>query len=313
MKNLRLAISVLAGVLIIYLLSGEINLNYLRTRVSDVSWPYLTAAFGVYFLLNVVRAFRFELLLNKEIKFSQMLNIVLVQNFFNVVLPFRIGELSYLHFVRKRGIGFGRNLASLIGARFLDLASIVFIFSVALIFLSKKVDNAFWFLFSSVTVLLILTVLFFILLWSGARLERFVRSGKPSGFGSLMLGKFVETYRAIREFRRRHQLVKSILLSLTIWLLTFLVGMFLFRGFQINFGLYQAVFAYAFPVVISFTPLYFFAGIGSYESVATLGLMLLGVSKETAINSSLLLHGVELSFVLILALAGYWAMFASKR
>ncbi len=309
----RIIFSVFLAGLFIFLLFRQVDFANVRELGRNLNWTYSVLAFLAYFGLNVLRAIRFELLLNRAVKLRAMLNIIFVQNFFNVILPFRLGELSYIHFIRSYNISFGKNMASLIGARFLDLLSIVIIFLFSLFSLIQTVSYSITLIIVSLVLILILFIVLPLFFWLFGIIEHRLTVKNSDGALGFILRKVIEVRTSLISLNHQRLLINAGVLSLAIWLMTFLVGMFLFRSVLINFGFWEAVFAYAFPVVASFTPFHFFAGFGSYESVTSLGLIILGLNNNVAISSSLMLHLQELVFVVILAMVGFWQMTRSRH
>jgi uncharacterized protein (TIRG00374 family) len=110
---------------------------------------------------------------------------------------------------------------------------------------------------------------------------------------------------SVENLRGKGLLVKTALSSLTIWSLGFLIGWFLLRSVGIDFSLAKAIVVYTVPVLASSSPLQLLGGFGSYEGPLVAVLLVLGIPKEQAIASSLILHIQELGFLSILAAVGF--------
>ena len=152
----------LISIVVFVFLFKEISIANIVAGFKAVDFRFSFIALGLYIAANIFRAYRFNLILNEEISVKKFLRIVFLQNFWNVILPFRLGEISYVHMVHKSGVNIGQNIASLLGARIFDLLSIITIFTIALLFSYQGIPNsASLFLFAGS--LMVLGVIFLII------------------------------------------------------------------------------------------------------------------------------------------------------
>ena len=110
---------------------------------SHISWDALGLSIVIYFISIVLRALRFNWLIDKgspqKISIKKLLPIVLVHQFYNRLLPFRTGEASYvvlLKTVCQCEVSSG--LSSLIVARIYDAFSVMMIFLASLFFFAGE-------------------------------------------------------------------------------------------------------------------------------------------------------------------------------
>ena len=84
-----------------------------------------------YLALNLFRAFRFRILLDKrDSPWRILIPITLYHNFLVRALPFKLGELSYIVLLRSRlNYSMEEGVSSLFGARILELLIIVMVFA----------------------------------------------------------------------------------------------------------------------------------------------------------------------------------------
>ena len=126
MKNpLKISFSTIGALLILFFLFREIAFEDLLVRIEAINWLYIFPAFFCYLLANISRSYRFNILLDERVGISQFLPITLVHNFFNALLPFRIGELSYFYLIKKyhADINLGVAAFSFLSARVFDVLS----------------------------------------------------------------------------------------------------------------------------------------------------------------------------------------------
>lgn len=308
-KFLKFYVALGIAVFILYFLIKKVNITDFKMMLQSISYGFLLLAFLSYIILNLIRAWRFDLILERQIGFFKILNIVFLQNFWNTFLPFRIGEFSYIYLVNKSGnIGLGKNIASLLGARLMDFFSIAVIFLSSIFFVSSDIGNIRFLTIFSAGLLIIAVLIFLALIWGGGKIKNFIfkLKGKiQNKFLSVILEKFEEVLEGFGLFRSRGLVFKVILLSFSIWTLAFIIGIFLFKTANIHLGPWQTSFVYFLPVLLSLSPVYTPAGLGVYEGSLAGGLILFGFESAKAITAGFIIHAGELIFVVILAIAGH--------
>ncbi|MDE2774535.1 MAG: lysylphosphatidylglycerol synthase transmembrane domain-containing protein [Chloroflexota bacterium] len=112
-------------------LVGRVNwaeFDQLLGRVTATSW---LGALLAYLTLNLFRALRFRILLDKrDSPWRILAPITLYHNFLVRALPFKLGELSYILLLRSRlNYSMEEGVSSLFGARVLELLIIVMVFA----------------------------------------------------------------------------------------------------------------------------------------------------------------------------------------
>lgn len=292
-KTFLIAGSFLITIVVAIWMVRVLDVAQVRSVLHSVKTGYLLGAFLGYILLNVIRSYRFRVLLALDQPVRRIFPVVAIQNFFNVMLPFRLGEVPYLYWVHKQGIALGTNLASLISARFFDLVSIIAFFLVSSLFVPPTPYRSAGIVLGTVLILAGVAVV----LW-GSSIARRLPQNRIGTLVRDLIASFA-------QLRNRSMLLPTIIDSVLIWGLTFLTGLMLFRGVGLSLSPAEAFFVYTFPIIISMTPLYFTAGFGSYEASVTVGLGIVGVATAEAFGASVILHVTELLFVTVLGAAGY--------
>lgn len=109
------------------------------SRLSPLS---LVAAFGVYVALNFFRSLRYIALLDRPLPVLRVFPIALYHNFLVRLLPFKLGEFSYIVLMQRRlGISVKEGVSSLFGSRLLELLVIVLVAAVSLLLSGQLVPN----------------------------------------------------------------------------------------------------------------------------------------------------------------------------
>lgn len=321
MKNFKkLFFFGIVSFLVFLVVVRQIDITDMTGVLKSLNWRFSLAAFLLYFAANILRAFRFDLILGHRIGFWPFLKIVFFQNFYSAFLPFRLGELSYIHMVNKNNINIGHNIASLIGARVMDLSSIIIIFTTALLFSYRGIPGA-GNLFLLATGLMIAgVVLGVIFIFYGRNTVNFLESKLSKtrfyDYGAVryLFEKLKEIADGFLNFKKEKSFLKILTLSLAVWIFIYLSGFALIRGVGVELNLWQAFFVYGFPILIGLTPFFVFGGLGAYEASVIFGLLLFGVNRGTAAAAGLILHAQELLFVVVLAAAAFIiSVFLAKK
>ena len=102
------------------------DFDQLLARIAVSGW---IGALLAYLALNLFRALRFRILLDKrDSPWRILIPITLYHNFLVRVLPFKLGELSYVVLLRSRlNYSMEEGVSSLFGARLLELLIIVMV------------------------------------------------------------------------------------------------------------------------------------------------------------------------------------------
>ncbi|OGD29703.1 hypothetical protein A2833_02595 [Candidatus Azambacteria bacterium RIFCSPHIGHO2_01_FULL_44_55] len=293
---------------VFFLLLRQVSVSDLVLSFKNIKWQFLVLGFLSYLFVNAIRAYRFNMILRDRVGFFRFLRITFFQNFYNVILPFRMGELSYVYLVGKSGnIGLGENIASLVSVRIIDLIVSVGIFLFSIIFITAKESAIFtWF---AVTVLILALLFFTILIFFGVGLASLSMNflDKINFLKTPLLKektkKIQEFFISFGELKKRGLIFKIAALSIAVNGFLFTSGLLLLHSVSVILPVWQLIFAYSFPLFVSMTPFYAFGGFGSYESSTALALFILGLSKDKAIASALILHAEELIFVILPAFA----------
>lgn len=302
-KILSLLLGVGASVAVGAVVVSQLQWHDVAELWSKAQPAYLALGLGTYFLANVLRARRFRALTGDRISTGVMLRTVIIQNILNTFLPLRAGEVSYLYMVHKSGlVKAGDNVGSLLGARVLDLLAALMLPLFALPFSRAWTAEGHPFLWFA-----LLAgggaCAFAFGVWRAEPLAAFfrARANGPRLWLNRALSVAGDVLSSLAQLRRSVLLSRVAGLTVSCWTLVYLSGYFSLIGVGIHVAFADAIFAYSFPVVASMTPFYMLGGFGVYEGSFSVGLHLAGVPLNSAVASALLLHVVELLFVVGLA------------
>lgn len=138
----RIISSVIALVVIGFMLS-LIQWQDFVDVLGRLSWQSMLASFIVYVLLNLFRSFRFIALLNRDdVPVLSVFPIALYHNFLVRLLPFKLGEFTYIVMMRNRmNVSVEEGVSSLFGSRLLELLMIVMVGAVSLLLSGEIIPN----------------------------------------------------------------------------------------------------------------------------------------------------------------------------
>jgi uncharacterized membrane protein YbhN (UPF0104 family) len=301
-----LAAAAFATVFIGYFVLKQLKLQELQRLGQSADARLLLLGLVFYGLANLVRALRFRALTDNKIATLTFLRTVLIQNFLNTFLPLRAGEVSYLVMVHRSGVVKpGANVASLVGARVLDLIA-----ALAIPLLTLPMSRAWqaegrpflWFAGVAISATSVLGLG----VWRAERLAAWLRKSAGTSRAWLARGLSIasDALDALGQLRQGKLLGRVSLLTACCWALLYLSGYSAMLGVGLQVSFWDALFAYSFPVIVSMTPFYMLGGFGVFEGSIGFGLHLVGVPLELGMAAGVLLHVAELLFVVVLAPLG---------
>ena len=188
----RILLSLFITALILFVLLSQISLKGLYTLLKTVDpiWAALGAA--GYILALLFRAVRFRWLIHsKSIPLSELFRITVFHNLSIMVLPSKLGELSFPYFINKiSGMSMTEGLASLITSRGYDFFTILMIFLFASIGFQSFFKNNLFFIILLTALLLGLIFLAFFHMSSLLRWFSDISGKYLSGEGQKVLNPF---------------------------------------------------------------------------------------------------------------------------
>jgi uncharacterized membrane protein YbhN (UPF0104 family) len=291
-------LTLLVTLSLIILFATQFDLTKTLSTWQTLSNQWLVLCLALVFSSNIARAGRLYHHFHNEIKgqFDLCLRVSLHHNFFNNLLPLRVGEASFPILLRQKfGIEITKSTAALLSFRLIDLSVLTFIGVLTLLFGLP--------LRGYLTLLLIVflvTVLIGLLLpllignlshrWPKLAVPLFkIKDGLP---------------------RSRPNLLRLILWTITIWAIKLTSYAFILQAFT-GSAIPLSLLASLSGELASGIPLYSPAAIGSFEGGILAVLLPAGISQTTALTAAINLH----LFVLFATLcgAGFGLMLGNKQ
>lgn len=306
-KSLKLALVSSLTILFLALILWQSNKLLLKSNLYRLlSFP-IALAFIFYILSYLLRALRWQLMLEGSIPLPQLFHIVILHTVANNIMPFRSGELSFLYFCKKlKNIPLKVSTTVLVGARVADLLSlgILFLLSLALL----KV---------SLTRILIAVLILVILILVAFLLPHILKLANPAlkKISPKLASQAEEAQHLYLELWKGKKLLFLLSTTLLIWVVKFfsfyiIVRHFLPAHYGINY--WQVVLGSTASELSAALPLQTFAELGMFEAGWTGAFVLMGMNRADSVTIGFLLHMVMLIFSLILGVPAY-LLFAYKH
>ena len=307
------------GAFLVYYLLKQVNIDDIRQALLGMYKPTLVGALAVMLLSNLFRAYRKKILVGSDrIGMGDMFLVAMIRNAFNMVLPARTGELSYIYVLTRRfRFPLEIGVSTLMIVLIFDL---VIVFSLILISIIIVGINAY--AISSVTVIAIavvllaisLLILFYlsniidlVLIAYRKLLTRFRVSEEKLIF---------RIYKKLLDINVNLRLIKAKKIYWKVYLSSIATRVLKFTGYYLVIHAILSPMGYTFGdlnfwVILLATvaaeisavlPTHALAGFGTYEGAFALAFIVLGFTQEISIIVGFSYHLVVLLFTVILGI-----------
>ncbi len=319
LKIINIVFVVSLGAFLVYYLLSKIEISQIKSAFLGMYKPTLIAALAIMLLSNLFRAYRKKILVGSDrIGMGDMFLVAMIRNAFNMVLPARTGELSYVYVLTKRfRFPLEIGVSTLMVVMIFDL---VIVFSIILI--SVIIVGINTYAISSVSVILIaiallavsLLVLFFlsniidlVLIIYSKILDSFKVQEKRLIYR--IYSKLLDINNNLKKIRRRRIYWKVYLSSIATRLLKFTSYYLIIHAILSPFGYsftdlnYWVILLATIAAEISAVlPTHALAGFGTYEGAFALAFVILGFTEEISIIVGFSYHLVVLLYTVALGI-----------
>ena len=337
MKNLWLKIaasplikSILSAVftgMIVVLLLTQISPADVWHLLTEAALPWIALGVLLYFVNNIGRAIRLRILLpNQNTQFYKVLLIVNAYTMFNYILPVWMGEVSLLYFLKKyEDVSLDKGGAALVVGRIMDYLAVAVLFIIGAWLLRGQLLAAnatltTTILEAALVIILAAIIVLVALVWGGQQAVKLteglmqrlgLRAFAPVKFTLKALDKIVAAFAAIHSFRRY---LLAFGWSFCLWVTIFTRFYAFMRGIGIKATLLETVVGSTFAVISKSIPFLTFGGIGTHEAGWTIGFVLVGFDKTTAISSGFAVNILTLLTTILIGAASLAMLrFINKR
>jgi len=314
----KIPVKILAGlitVILLALLFTQINLDDIIKTLITINPLFVLAGFILYTCSYFFRAWRFHILLNKEVSIKDLFDIGCVHNAINNLLPARTGEISYVYLLKRiNNKTTGDGVATLVVARIIDFIALIILFFIAIILIKdipRIILDALWIIAFFAIFLLIVLI---ILLTRGKKFVIYVQKtaeklhGEKNPWVVYFLRKGYETVESLDKIQIKKDIAVLIASSLLIWGFNYFVVYLLMRGMNFQLSILLVILGGTFILLTTVLPIQGIAGFGTTETIWTLVFVPLGLSLDQAIISGFCYHIIIIIYFSILGSYGWIAI-----
>ncbi len=315
----RLILSVFITLVIIILFFTQISLKDIYILLKRINPLWAVLGSGFYIISTFFRALRFKwLIYTREIPISELFKISLLYNLSIMILPSKLGELSFPYLLNKiSGRSITEGLASLIASRIYDFFILFLTLLVTSTYLQTHLQtSSFYNLVLIITSILIILMLFVymdkilqgvLILLKILSQKRTLRNLSPLQSIQKKINEFAEDFYAIKARKTTLQVSSSSIIS---WIMIFLTFYSFLRGLEIKLPLLNVIFSSSLAIITSAIPLGAIGNWGMLELGWAAGFLIAGLSRQDAIASGFAVHTLIFIICLIMAII-FW--FILKR
>jgi glycosyltransferase 2 family protein len=298
-RNLRnLIISLLVSVAFLYLAFRNVTLEGLGHALSQVRPAWLIVAVGVSLMIQIFRAWRWQLELRPlvHVPFTRLWVIVSVAYMAINLLPVRLGEVVRPWLLSRRAnVTMSNVVGNLVVEKTMDSLVILFYILVGLL---TTENLPLWVrrgaLFPAAGAAVLVTVVM-LLWWRGeAFIDRWVIRYLPARVGGRVKQIAAAIVAGMQILPNPSLLLAVFLVSIALWFLPILSSYIMIRAFDLNapFNAALVVFIFiGFGTALPQAP----GMIGTYQYACILALALFGIGQTEALAYGLVLNALQLA------------------
>lgn len=308
------------GIYLVYYMLSRINLSDFKSAILGIYIPTLIIGLVLEFSIDIFRTIRQNLLLGEDrVRFGDMYLISLIRNAFNMTLPARTGEFSYIYFLkRKFKVPVDKGVSTLAIGLIFDLIIIFF-----MIIISIMIVGINRYEISSKSLILIaaglLAATIILLIFLSKIVRGFIKLFEflLKKFENLKNKKvFIYVYEKLIEINESIIIIQKRRIYWKVFLLSLMTRIFKFTSyyFIIHAILYPMGYTFAdlsFWVIFLATvaaelsavlPTHGIAGLGTYEGAFVITFIALGFKEDISIIVGFGYHMINLLDTLIVGI-----------
>lgn len=319
LRALNVIIVIAFGAFLVYYLLNQIDISDIKQAFTGMYRPTLIGALAVMLISNFFRAYRKDILVGSDrIGMGDMFLVSMIRNAFNMVLPARTGELSYIYVLTRRfKFPLEVGVSTLMVALIFDLAIIFSLIVISIIIVGINTYSissvsvifvALALLAASMLVLLYLAnIIDFILIAYRKLLNKYrVRENRPI---YRIYDKLVDISKNLKLIRGRKIYWKVYLSSIAIRVLKFAAYYLIIHAILAPMGysfgdlnFWVILLATVAAEISAVLPTHALAGFGTYEGAFALAFIMLGFTEEISIIVGFTYHLVVLLYTVFLGI-----------
>ena len=303
LKILNKIYPLIFSVILIYFLANKLEAYNFVEQVSNIQWQLVFLVLTVFGGIKISNTFRYGYLYGIKEK-NKLFWVLCFCNAFLSLLPFRLGEVSYIKYF-KDYFGISRSIVArkLILLRFFDLVAVYLLFIISSFYVSSVIrGGVVWYISLFIFIGLIVGSAAFSLIFIFNRKKIFKNN---------------KYYQAIFNFVREvksefYSTDKSVIISLFIhssfyWLLRISLGFLVLRFLGLDLNFFLVAFVSLLLLLIGLFPIKTFADFGIFEGGWAYFLVLVGFNYQDVLPIIINFHILSLLPAIIYGFIG-WLM-----
>ncbi len=313
---IRLTASLIITGSFIYFLVKYLDINDFKQLFSNINIYFFLMALLLHSFDYAIRSFRTILILDLKMKsFSNMFFMYSRYYLLNKILPFRLGELSFIYFLKNEyNTSYGKAVGILIYFRIIDLLTVPIFFIAAYLFnysTFQSANNSAILVISFISLILIFLIfiffkrildkLYYFFFWLSKKFNFFQKKLY------LNLLKKLENFTIeTKAFINWKTNLNTALLLLFDRFLVYLIMFLLFIGFgiKINFGIF--IIASSLSILTNVLPINGVGNFGTFEAGWTFGFILAGYNRNLSLVSGFGINIIYFIFTVVVLIIGFF-------
>ena len=294
-KFLRLCLSIILSLFLISYFLKYIEIRDVVAILKGADIKLLLISFAIYFAFSVLRSVRIKILTNEKLMLKQIMPILLTYNLLNFIIPFRLGELTYIFLMKRtRKVSNTLAFASLAYIRALDIVFLFFLFGLSMLFIRNVSGTILQYKTLGIFFVMIILMISFGLLYFSS-IARNILNKLQNTLGHRFyvrrwIGYVLRTLYIINSYRSNRIFILSNFLTLFIWLLIFLFYYLLAMSIGTSLSFFDFSLCVLLINLTGLLPIQGVAGCGTFEGAVMVGVSSFGVLLSDALSFSLSLH-----------------------
>ena len=292
-----------------------VDLEFLELVVTSINFVYLFFAFVLYLVVNLLRTYRFKKIYEDKISFVRMYEINSIHNFFNHIIPYRLGELSHLNMINNEKIDYSQSISNLVYLRVLDLIVSGQFLIVLTIFTIARFEKPEIYIISSCIIGFFVFIGLMIVFKSNYliklidRIAKFLTRIKNDKINEKInkTSIFIKDFFKNIESKKKRNFRSFILITIILRIFQLSVIILVCKALNIELPIYVILINDSIMIYVTLIPLSLLAGLGFYEFSFSKLLEFQNIPLIDPYNIGLAIHLIMILFYVLIIFSSIFA------
>jgi len=304
-KFLSLIFSFIFTSLLLFLLFQYISITEILLALKSISFRFIIIGFFFHLSTYIFRTIVIYLFIKEEkVTFINLLSVHFIHNFYNHLVPVNLGELSF-PLLLKQKVSMSKSFAALFVMRLVTGGLTLLLFMISVFYIFDVVNIFDIQLKKQYLLVLFFCILIFFIFRFRKKFFKFILNNK---YFYKLYNKTNDFFKSIKQEIIKLKKPRFLFKILTSTFLSIMGLIFfyitLLKGLNIHLNVFQFIFVFSIVFVVLILPIKTLGGFGTSEGSLAVGLMIIGVTKNTAIKAGFALHVYTLVNVIFLFCVG---------